>query len=215
MFSDKSVQTFLERIQAEPVREGWLQCRKDNGVFLQSDGRVHVLYAASFPWRKGAGYEYPSETVEYGREIQVGPWLVTADVQKDLFVHSQEAVSLLSQKAVLSIDCLMDGHITYYLLAPKAATASGSSKLRTLVFTANDSSKPRSLVFTVFTKANRPASWKNTDAKLQEKIPLLGNDEEATRALQENSGGAASTVVKVTLRVTKSERTVSDSSRRF
>jgi tRNA(Ile)-lysidine synthase TilS/MesJ len=40
MFSDKSVDSFLDRVSAKNVREGWLQCRKDYAVFLRKDGRV-------------------------------------------------------------------------------------------------------------------------------------------------------------------------------
>lgn len=52
MFTDKSVASFLERIKADKIREGWLQCRKDYGVYLQGDGQVFVFYPSSFPWNK-------------------------------------------------------------------------------------------------------------------------------------------------------------------
>jgi hypothetical protein len=59
MFSDGSVLSFLERVQADPVRPGWLQCRKDYAVYLQGDGRVYVFYPSSFPFRKAD--QYPIE----------------------------------------------------------------------------------------------------------------------------------------------------------
>jgi hypothetical protein len=62
MFSDKSVISFLERVNPQhtckkTIREGWLQCRRDYAVYLQADGRVYVFYPDSFPWRKSDGYE--------------------------------------------------------------------------------------------------------------------------------------------------------------
>lgn len=52
MFSDKSVLSFLERVQANRIREGWLQCRPDYAVYLQKDGKVFVFYPKSFPFHK-------------------------------------------------------------------------------------------------------------------------------------------------------------------
>ena len=43
MFSDKSIESFLVRALSAKVKEGWLQCRKDYGVYLMRDGRVMVL----------------------------------------------------------------------------------------------------------------------------------------------------------------------------
>lgn len=54
MFTDKSVGSFLDRVKASVVKEGWLQCRKDYGVYLQKDGRVFVFRPSSFPWNKKA-----------------------------------------------------------------------------------------------------------------------------------------------------------------
>ncbi|KAL3932440.1 MAG: hypothetical protein SGBAC_010850 [Bacillariaceae sp.] len=54
MFTDKSVGSFLGRVKASVVKEGWLQCRKDYGVYLQKDGRVFVFRPSSFPWNKRA-----------------------------------------------------------------------------------------------------------------------------------------------------------------
>lgn len=52
MFSDKSVGSFLNRIQADKLKAGWLQCRKDYAVYLRGDGKVFVLFPDSFPFRK-------------------------------------------------------------------------------------------------------------------------------------------------------------------
>ncbi len=57
MFSDKSVISFLERVQANKLRSGWLQCRRDYAVYLQEDGRVYVLYPSSFPFAKQNMYD--------------------------------------------------------------------------------------------------------------------------------------------------------------
>ncbi len=57
MFSDKSVEAFLERIRVKKLKAAWLQCRKDYGVYMQEDGRIFVLYPSSFPWSKKAGYK--------------------------------------------------------------------------------------------------------------------------------------------------------------
>jgi hypothetical protein len=58
MFSEKSVIAFLERIQADRVKSGWLQCRRDFAVYLQEeDGRVFVFFPESFPFRKSEQYD--------------------------------------------------------------------------------------------------------------------------------------------------------------
>jgi hypothetical protein len=57
MFSDKSVLSFLERVKVDRVKAGWLQCRKDYGVYLQEDGKVFVFYPSSFPWHKKDMYD--------------------------------------------------------------------------------------------------------------------------------------------------------------
>lgn len=54
MFTDKSVLSFLDRVKANVIKEGWLQCRKDYGVYLQKDGKVFALHPSSFPWSKKA-----------------------------------------------------------------------------------------------------------------------------------------------------------------
>ncbi len=49
MFTAKSVVSFMERIQANKVNEGWLQCRKACGFFLGRDVQVFCYYPPSFP----------------------------------------------------------------------------------------------------------------------------------------------------------------------
>jgi hypothetical protein len=61
MFSDKCVVSFLERVKAHKIREGWLECRKDYGVYLQGDGKVFVFYPSSFPWNKKKMYNVEGE----------------------------------------------------------------------------------------------------------------------------------------------------------
>jgi tRNA(Ile)-lysidine synthetase-like protein len=58
MFSEKSVISFLERIQADRVKPGWLQCRRDYAVYLQEkDGRSFVFFPESFPFRKSDQFD--------------------------------------------------------------------------------------------------------------------------------------------------------------
>jgi len=52
MFGDKTVKSFLDRVLAQKIKPGWLQCRKDYAVYLNDDGRVFVFLPESFPWRK-------------------------------------------------------------------------------------------------------------------------------------------------------------------
>ena len=57
MFSDKSVMSFLERVKADKIHAGWLQCRKDYAVYLQQDGKTCIFYPKSFPWHKKDMYQ--------------------------------------------------------------------------------------------------------------------------------------------------------------
>jgi hypothetical protein len=67
MFRDKSVISFLERIQVDKPREGWLQCRRDYAVFLRRDGQVFVLYPDTFPFQK----EDQFQCVGNGKRLRV------------------------------------------------------------------------------------------------------------------------------------------------
>lgn len=57
MFTDKSVVSFLDRVKANVVKEGWLQCRKDYGVYLQKDGKVFAFRPSSFPWNNKVAFD--------------------------------------------------------------------------------------------------------------------------------------------------------------
>ena len=57
MFSDKSVVAFLERVQVDTIKSGWLQCRRDYAVYLEVDGRVFVFFPESFPFQKSEQYD--------------------------------------------------------------------------------------------------------------------------------------------------------------
>lgn len=201
MFTAKSVVSFMERIQANKVKEGWLQCRKDCGVFLRRDGKVFCLYPASFPWRKADTYTVGDGdggvTVGYSPEdsVVIGPWRVSVDLQN---VPETQRANKLSTKAIGGMDDFMAGSIEYYLEAP------------TWWHTEKESFEPRPLVFTKFTKASRPKAWKSIDMKIQDILPLLGNDEEATKAIQDPVGCGAvndegainpTVIVRVTLRL--------------
>jgi hypothetical protein len=56
MFSEKSALSFLDRVKADRLRAGWLQCRRDYAVYLQGDGKVFVFFPSSFPWNKKCMY---------------------------------------------------------------------------------------------------------------------------------------------------------------
>lgn len=66
MFSDKSVKSFLERVQVETVKSGWLQCKRDYAVYLREDGKVFVLNPQCFPFRKSDQFSCVGEG-ELGR----------------------------------------------------------------------------------------------------------------------------------------------------
>ena len=172
MFTDKSVLSFLERVKAEKLREGWLQCRKDCACYLREDGRVYVLFPDCFPWQKSSMYKTDGLHVGYGSDnaVEVGPWKVTAQ-QLPTCAGEIEDEKKLEIKAIPSMDHLMCGVVEYYLEAPTWQSVDGSFA-------------PSPLIFTDFTKRNRPQAWKNTDIKLQEHLPLLGNDSKALDALQ-------------------------------
>lgn len=163
MFSDKSVDSFLDRVSAKNVREGWLQCRKDYAVFLRKDGRVFVFYPRSFPFGNGQKTDQYDKTIKflgYGRHVSigVGPWTISSEIIK---ASDEVANKLLNTKALRSMDHLMDGDIQYYLNVP---ALSGATEPRPLVRVAG------------FTKPTRPAAWKGFDLKVESTLPLLGVD---------------------------------------
>lgn len=173
MFSDKSVLSFLERVQAPKLRSGWLQCRRDYAVYLQEDGQVYVLYPSSFPFAKNDMYgTFVGQAVPYDKETRVGPWVVKSEIISEK-ADCPETFRL-AQKALPSMEHLMDGKIEYVVDAP--------------TWEENGKFVPRPLVFTRFTKTSRPSAWKNNEnnrnlyLKVQETLPLLGNDESAQAA---------------------------------
>mmetsp|Transcript_25543 Transcript_25543/g.52705 ORF Transcript_25543/g.52705 Transcript_25543/m.52705 type:complete len:981 (+) Transcript_25543:126-3068(+) len=161
MFSDKSVESFLKRIRATPLREGWLQCRKDYGVFLKKDGKVLVFHPSSFPFHKNDQYEKNSIHVDFGEanKVKVGPWTVSCEI----IPHSADATSLhlLKKKAIDNLEQLMAGNVQYFISAP--IEGEGESPL------------PLSIV-PGFTKTTRPMAWKGSDSKVESTLPLLGVD---------------------------------------
>lgn len=176
MFSDKSVLSFLKRIQAETILEGWLQCRRDYSVYLQSTGRVFVFLPKSFPSRKEEAYPCIGEGMSYGVEnaVSFGPWGVVAEPWA-----SNSNVKLLRQKAVHTMNTFMDGHVEYFLQVPTSCQENVSEV----------SFIPRQLVFiSKFTKRTRPFAWKNTNEKIQATLPLLGNDNTALSAINDPIG---------------------------
>lgn len=162
MFSDKSVVSFLERVQAEKVKEGWLQCRKDYGVYLQKDGTVFVFYPSSFPWSQKTSYNIMGEIVDVGTSRDVGPWTVKTELVASGTPYIE---TLLSKKAVATMGALMEGRIDYYLECPCISGGANSDQFRLT----------RPLVFREFRRVDRPIAWKSADLRIQSTLPILGN----------------------------------------
>jgi hypothetical protein len=80
----------------------------------------------------------------------------------------------VAQKAVPTMDHLMDGLIEYYVSVP--------------TWEEDGNFVPRPLIFSQFSKMSRPMAWKNSDLKIQSTLPLLGKDETATKAMQDLTG---------------------------
>eukprot|EP00978_Attheya_sp_CCMP212_P000088 scaffold168_cov53-Attheya_sp.AAC.5 len=176
MFSDKCVASFLERVQAHTLRSGWLQCRRDYAVYLESDGKVFVFHPESFPFRKADQYILPSLAVEYGSEhaTSFGPWKVVAEpVSLDSVKNELHAQELLEKKAVPSINMFMKGSISYFLKVSIQTddTHETADNLKSMVA---DDQFPSPLVFLIFSRQSRPLAWKNADLKIQTILPLPG-----------------------------------------
>eukprot|EP00980_Cylindrotheca_fusiformis_P022144 scaffold9041_cov171-Cylindrotheca_fusiformis.AAC.4 len=185
MFTDKSVRSFLARIKGERIREGWLQCRKDYGVYLQRDGKVFIFYPSSFPWNVKNMYNIEGEVVEFNTNRDIGPWTVRAETANSNKVGDSE-VLLLAKKAIPSMEALMDGHIEYFIQSPN--------------WNIEGRFQPRPLKFCRFRKPHRPAAWKNTDLKVQSTLPLLGNDDIANGAIgNEKEETNSASLVRVVL----------------
>jgi hypothetical protein len=115
---------------------------------------------------------FVSVALPYEQEKRVGPWVVKAEIISEK-ADCPETFRL-AQKALPNMDYLMDGSIEYVIEAP--------------TWMENGKFVPRPLVFTRFTKTSRPSAWKNNESnrnlylKVQETLPLLGNDETAQAA---------------------------------
>jgi hypothetical protein len=197
MFSDKSVESFLDRVRPVNLKEGWLQCRRDYAVFLQKDGRVFVFYPCSFPFGNGQEkdqYDTRSSIfLGYGSEnrIEVGPWTIISDLVKP--TSEKEAILLLQTKALQNMQHLMSGDIQYFMKVP---------------IMTSEASLPCPLVRVKgFTKPTRPSAWKGFDLKVENTLPLLGVDHSflGDKTMEEEFGKTW-TVVKVQLLLDASQK---------
>lgn len=179
MFTDKSVETFMNRACADKIREGWLQCRKDYAVYLREDGQVFVLYPGSFPCQKKDYYDCNGLAVAYGLDssVQIGPWRVTAELYSgvDSVFQPDKISAALERRVFTSMEAFMVGSYEYYLEVP-TWSADGVEK------------KPLPMAFTKFDKRSRPRAWKGVDPKIQDILPLLAADEKALKALNDCVG---------------------------
>mmetsp|Transcript_33117 Transcript_33117/g.60745 ORF Transcript_33117/g.60745 Transcript_33117/m.60745 type:complete len:459 (-) Transcript_33117:739-2115(-) len=167
MFSEKSVESFLNRVRPTKIKEGWLQCRKDYAVFLQKNGCVFVFYPSSFPFGNGQKKDQHNKNsafLGYGseRSMEVGLWTITSEIFKA--ASEQEANSLLQTKALKNMEELMAGDVQYFMKVPIVREASFPCPL---------------VRVKGFTKPTRPAAWKGFDLKVESTLPLLAVDESA------------------------------------
>ena len=130
-------------------------------MYLREDGKVFVLFASSFPFRKVDQFNCIGQKVTFLEAAKVGPWIIQATIFE---LNGRSAEPFLEQKAIESMEKLMNGRIMYYMKTPK-------SQLSTLVFTSE------------YSKASRPDAWKNTDAKLQKTLPILANEDSSVDLL--------------------------------
>jgi hypothetical protein len=172
MFSDKSVESFLDRIRTHNLKEGWLQCRKDYAVYMKRDGKIFVFHPDSFPFQKKDQYHLPSVPVGYDHVIKVGPWSILAEVVL-ADTDGDTAHNLLKEKALDSMEQLMSGQLQYHLQVPIV----------------KEDAAPNPLVFVKgYTKPTRPAAWKGFDLKVEQTLPLLGIDHKKSADIPANSG---------------------------
>ena len=214
MFGDGSLSQFLERAcpstaldgdggRDRAPREGWLQMRRDYGVYLRADGRVYVFHPESFPWpnRDCDGYGNAGAAVACsGERVRVGPWTVSAEVATTTTTaegpestecpggttgsrSSSRARALLSRRAVPSWDSLMGGRVTYHIRAPLPPPPIGGV----------GESLPPPLIFRRdFRRSTRPEAWKSSDLRVQSALPRLGLDDASAAELDaatESGGG--------------------------
>jgi len=198
MFSDKTVANFLQRVVPKgdkKVKPGWLQCRKDYAVYLNTDQRVFIFYPQSFPWRKSDHYnDSIGRVIQCGTDtISIGPWLISTE-RVNSVSQSDQAIKLLEKKAMESWDQLMEGYIEYTVTVP----------LRSL----QETDDLKLVIVKDFTQRSRPMAWKNTDLKVQATLPILGNDTESLSRLSvmeesQHNNPHCVALVKVVLRLRK------------
>jgi tRNA(Ile)-lysidine synthetase-like protein len=181
MFSDKSVESFVKRVCCTNIHEGWLQCRKDYGVYLRTDGCIFVLYPASFPWGNPPSvksvidsWTLPYTHVDCTDEntiVHVGPWTVTTRRYK---FTRQDANEKLEQSAFKTMEEFMEGEFEYWLeIPPHVGIVQSGNNLNDNLQSLNISDRTQ-LIFTTFVKSTRPKAWKGIDPKIQDALPLLG-----------------------------------------
>ena len=178
MFSDKSVESFMKRVCCTKVHEGWLQCRKDYGVYLRTDGYIFVLYPASFPWGNPpsvkdvvAGWTKNHTNIECSEEstiVYAGPWTVTTRRHQLAAGNINEK---LEQRVFTTMESFMEGEYEYWLEIPPALGLVSSHTSDHQQAIATNRSK---LSFTTFVKSTRPKAWKGIDPKIQDSLPILG-----------------------------------------
>lgn len=130
--------------------------------------------------------------VPYGEEsIKVGRWEVSTEVVGDI-QSTVDATKLLEEKAVPSMDALMNGLVEYYLEVPGTSSNGQSTP------------QPTPLKFGDFTKSSRPSAWKKTDLKLQSTLPVLAVDHSAEKEVsgKDDDSQTTSFLVKVRLKLT-------------
>lgn len=158
MFSDKCVTSFLERVQANKLKPGWLQMRKDYATYLREDGVCFVLDPESFPFHENGQYDTSEMPLKVSRDLRVGPWTIKTDVLGETEIEKWRELEKL--KAVESMEEFMSGYVQYYFKVPLLEPSS----LPQLVFPGR------------FTKIGRPKAWKNGDLKIESTLPLVGAD---------------------------------------
>jgi len=89
---------------------------------------------------------------------------------------------MLEQKVFDSLESFAQGSLSYCVKVPIWHADNGDATDGSLLF------EPRPLIFTKFTKRVRPRAWKGINNKIQETLPLLGNDETAVVALENQCG---------------------------
>jgi len=151
MFTDKCIQSFINRISTDKRKTGWLQCRRDYAVYLDSDGTVYVLHPQYFPFAKKDQYDCTNQHVAIGKDtLEFGSWTIKATLVPNQPHHA------LDQKPFNNMAEFMRGDFSYFLALPDATL----EKLD--VFAGGG-----------FTKATRPAAWKSVDLKIESTLPLI------------------------------------------